>query len=1000
MTKANSRLFALEHGTLHCLTCRRIAASVESKGEGLVRIKKGDSCSLLVAKSIVQPHKCLLSTLKKVEKWYHGSLMDKELYNDWMSVNGCFYQLGVSRNCMALWREFTHFKCERKLQDMDREVNLGSRGVVKVVHCKIHQGGYVSVNWSSLRSRDDLECINEIWRWSSDADHAKTNVSARDLIWHMKRYPDIQKIFKRWSHLMSINLYNVTASSLLVHMIGNPHAEKVFGLLDKHKHCCVSMEDYSSLLKNLSIALRRTGRWPDGSDATLDEVTGCAGWELAIGRSKNCSDWPEEFEKRTSLRVDLGLPERSVKSIDTNDEYLAELNVVLKEVMTELVRRPGRQQSWEEFVRDRQTWVSSGSTGGKKMKMNDGTTVRLNKHAYLESLKAEDMVPWLDSEPIMVARASEKYEMGKARAIYGTEVEDYSIASYALAGVEDYLYNIDGVESGLTGLDFMNAMIRRAKIVESGEVECTMIDYADFNYQHTLEAQSAVFVQLADRLEALGYHADKVRAARWISKALLNQWCYFPGKGSTKVRVTQGMFSGCRGTNFKNTILNVSYFRHAKAYVNREFHLRPSCLYNLHQGDDVWITNKSRLWAIATTQVLVSCGLVLQPSKQMFDVGRGEFLRVVYTKEGCQGYSARGVGTLIMKPIQGADIVGPAERAVALNSQLMILARRGFTRDGCRLLWEAIVPYAARAALPTGALSIPVGYLNKSYLDNGLDLGPPRTASARSLQVPPLPIFTSRSTVMEASIPDHMSRDWANDISRRLQVPIKYDDLVTRMHSSNMGDSLRTVDKQEALKKLEKGLRQWIQKYPAHPVVRNTVEYESLSVGPPGPVRFHDFLTTLTANVLPKTYQLQPRSVMSTIMRAISSSPFKSISNAKTATGQSTIQAAHTAILSCPNRSAASEASKSLANLQGRFDDQDVVAILEGVRAGATKYECEFHPNVLSWIQEMATDSVLRLAMIHNPTKGERILEAVASSMDAHVRTARKHPLLQQISRY
>lgn len=107
---------------------------------------------------------------------------------------------------------------------------------------------------------------------------------------------------------------------------------------------------------------------------------------------------------------------------------------------------------------------------------------------------------------------------------------------------------------------------------------------------------------------------------------------------------------------------------------------------HIHQGDDVWISNKSRLWAIALYNTCAAAGLEFQPSKQLFDVELGEFLRVVYFDGSCRGYVACAVATTIMKPVQGADVVSPAERATALNSQIMTLVRRGFNIEGASIL--------------------------------------------------------------------------------------------------------------------------------------------------------------------------------------------------------------------------------------------------------------------------------------------------------------------------
>ena len=125
---------------------------------------------------------------------------------------------------------------------------------------------------------------------------------------------------------------------------------------------------------------------------------------------------------------------------------------------------------------------------------------------------------------------------------------------YVIRKLEPRLYRVNGVESGLSGLDEVAGMVRRVRLMEQGGYECTMVDYADFNYQHPLWAQSTLFRRLAVRFERLLVHPDVMKAANWCADALLNQWCIFPGE-SEPVRITQGMFSGCRGTNFINTLL-------------------------------------------------------------------------------------------------------------------------------------------------------------------------------------------------------------------------------------------------------------------------------------------------------------------------------------------------------------------------------------------------------------------------------------------------------------
>lgn len=59
------------------------------------------------------------------------------------------------------------------------------------------------------------------------------------------------------------------------------------------------------------------------------------------------------------------------------------------------------------------------------------------------------------------------------------------------------------------------------------------------------------------------------RAVEWCADACLNQWCTFPG-ATNPTKITQGLFSGQRGTNLLNTILNCGYFMVAKRNVSEQ----------------------------------------------------------------------------------------------------------------------------------------------------------------------------------------------------------------------------------------------------------------------------------------------------------------------------------------------------------------------------------------------------------------------------------------------
>lgn len=143
---------------------------------------------------------------------------------------------------------------------------------------------------------------------------------------------------------------------------------------------------------------------------------------MATGRSRHVTDWANEKFKRTERHMYLKLPfDVRQPSPVTNALYLDHLRDELKNFLPPLVSEANKR-------------------------------VAVRKHPLMETLTADIMTGWLDSEPKLVARGSEKFEHNKARAIYGTDPIDYTIMSYAIMDMEKHFYVLPGVECGLSGM--------------------------------------------------------------------------------------------------------------------------------------------------------------------------------------------------------------------------------------------------------------------------------------------------------------------------------------------------------------------------------------------------------------------------------------------------------------------------------------------------------------------------------------------------------------------
>ncbi|QQP50743.1 Uncharacterized protein FKW44_011863 [Caligus rogercresseyi] len=146
---------------------------------------------------------------------------------------------------------------------------------------------------------------------------------------------------------------------------------------------------------------------------------------------------------------------------------------------------------WEHFCKTRQEWIASGSSGGYKLEVR-GQNLTVNKPVMFENVSSQEMLPWLYSTPVLMAKGSEKFELGKARAIYGTQPLDYTIMTYAIDRLERGLCQIDGIQTGRTGRSELIDVASRLRQTTLKNRCMSMIDYADFNIQHSLDVQSRV----------------------------------------------------------------------------------------------------------------------------------------------------------------------------------------------------------------------------------------------------------------------------------------------------------------------------------------------------------------------------------------------------------------------------------------------------------------------------------------------------------------------------
>jgi hypothetical protein len=566
-------------------------------------------------------------------------------------------------------------------------------------------------------------------------------------------------------------------------------------------------------------------------------------------------------------------------------------------------------------------------------------------------------------------------ECGQPRGIFGTALEDYCIMSYVLDGVERHLHLIEGIEAGLTGASELQALLRRMTAFQIGVWrECMMIDYINFNFQHTPEVQALVFWMLLEVFKKVGAHPDLLRATEWCARACTNQWVRYGQAGY--MRVVQGMFSGVRGTNFLNTLLNVAYFRVAVAQLSARLGFTARDLSTIHQGDDVWIVNGSCVWAASLFRYMVACGFGFQSSKQLFDVNRAEFLRVLYSSEGASGYLWRAHATLVVKQLQNDEVLDVAARLEGIHSQVCTLVRRGLSLSLARCLWSNMARFWGNQKCGDGRISIPGSYVAYPRALGGLGLNAPGSRQEASVAVRSIPRCAVDARDVAQAAKKNMATAWVDQLSGKVQVPIARNRLVSALHRANATDSATAADKGRAASDAFVMVRRWRE--------RNAQAISSAVLGMSGgefsgrdpdlaqwlcadsessPSALSSIGALVLSSVSGQRF-FESATVITDVAAVWSSTPYRNLSTATTALGLPYWEVVATLCSLAGKSAAVGRGLEALAILRSSYPPEVCRRVINGFGSLPSRWAVLFAPVVSSWLGHYAAELSVGICMM------------------------------------
>jgi len=330
-------------------------------------------------------------------------------------------------------------------------------------------------------------------------------------------------------------------------------------------------------------------------------------------------------------------------------------------------KRPIRMH-WDDFWESRWQWSAAGSVHSQYAVDMDYVPKERqlkNKFICLSSMPKVNLEFFAGREATLHAWSSIKYEWGKLRAIYGTDLTGYVLAHHGFYNCEDVLPTQFPVGKAANE---RNVASRVAGVLAGQLPYC--VDYEDFNSQHSVSSMQAV---IRAYMVVFQKHLteSQLMACDWTSRSLDNVWIHDNLGTASTYKAHGTLLSGWRLTTFMNSVLNWIYTRAICAET-----LDSSS--SLHNGDDVLIGTNNLNTAKVSMQLAKVYNVRLQPSKCAF-AGIAEFLRVDHTRGSKGQYLTRACATVVHSRIESKMSTDIRDLIESMEMRFADLLHRGLS---------------------------------------------------------------------------------------------------------------------------------------------------------------------------------------------------------------------------------------------------------------------------------------------------------------------------------
>jgi len=421
--------------------------------------------------------------------------------------------------------------------------------------------------------------------------------------------------------------------------------------------------------------------------------------DVLVNRAYGQVDWLQEKLNRTEPRL---------ARIDENVIYREACKLFSQR---DPVKEKPRHFKWSDFWEARWQWSAAGSFHSQypdDLKYLSKEQELRNKFIALITMPDISIDTLLQRTPQVHAWSSVKYEWGKMRAIYGTDITSYILTHFAFFNCEDTLPRHFPIGK-LARPSFVSARVRA--VLDNATPLC--VDYEDFNSQHSTVAMQAVMQAYLDA-NFQSFSPDQRSAALWAIQSLGDTIVHDNAGTRTTYSSKGTLMSGHRLTTFLNSVLNY-------IYTTQLLDPETTLFRSVHNGDDVLIGTNNFATATMLVRNSHNLGIRLQRSKSNFG-GIAEFLRVDHIRGTHGQYLTRNIATLAHSRIESKVAVGLPDVLEAMEERFTEFVTRGgplHTVAALRSLY-----YPRMAQVYRSDVSVAYAIKNSHRVVGGIDPSP------------------------------------------------------------------------------------------------------------------------------------------------------------------------------------------------------------------------------------------------------------------------------------